>query len=411
MTSHDRASAADRRPAVLGFGTYDTRVHPRVGTLLEGLAGRGARVEQCVEPLGLSTAQRVAILRQPWRLPLLAARLLGCWARLAVRARGRKPDAVVVGYMGHFDIHLARLLFRHRPIVLDHLIGAGDTAADRRVGGRLRGGLLRRLDRAALRAADVVVVDTEEHRDLVPEALRHKTVVAPVGAPASWFAAKAAALGERADRPTATLDTATPGTVTPDTGILHTATPDDGPLRVVFFGLYTPLQGAPVIGAALGLLADAPVAATMVGDGQDRAAAERAAAANSRVTWLDWVEAEALPDLVAGHDVCLGIFGATPKARRVVPNKAYQGLAAGCAVATSDTGPQRRALGDAAVFVPPGDPHALAEALRSLASDADGLARRRAAGRALAEQRFTAHGVTADLAERLRTLPGLEALT
>ena len=39
---------------------------------------------------------------------------------------------------------------------------------------------------------------------------------------------------------------------------------------------------------------------------------------------------------------------------RVVPNKVFQGAAAGCAVVTSDTAPQRRALGDAAVFVPAG---------------------------------------------------------
>jgi len=394
VTSHDHAAPADRRPAVLGFGTYDTRVHPRAGTILEGLAARGARVDQCVEPLGLSTAQRVAMLRQPWRLPLLGARLLGCWARLAMRARGRTPDTVVVGYMGHFDIHLARLLFRHTPIVLDHLIGAGDTAADRGVGGRLRGGLLRRLDRAALRAADIVLVDTQEHRDLVPEALRHKTVVAPVGAPDAWFKA---APEKETDKSTVT----------------KVLIAEPNPLRVIFFGLYTPLQGAAVIGEALGLLADAPVEATMVGDGQDRAATQRAAVANPHVTWLDWVEAERLPGLVAGHDVCLGIFGTTAKAHRVVPNKVYQGLAAGCVVATSDTGPQRRALGDgdAVVFVPPGDPHALAEALRSLASDADEVKRRRAAGHALAQQRFTAHGVTAQPAERLRALPGLEALT
>jgi glycosyltransferase involved in cell wall biosynthesis len=179
----------------------------------------------------------------------------------------------------------------------------------------------------------------------------------------------------------------------------------------VFFGLYTPLQGAPVIGEALGLLADELVEATMIGDGQDRAAVQRVAGRNPNVTWLDWVEAEELPEVVARHDVCLGIFGTTSKALRVVPNKVYQGLAAGCAVVTSGTGPQRRALADAAVFVPPGDAKALAEALRSLANNPEELARRRAAGRELAQRCFTADGVTGELVERLRALPGLEALT
>ena len=53
--------------------------------------------------------------------------------------------------------------------------------------------------------------------------------------------------------------------------------------------------------------------------------------------WIDWVDADELPGVVAEHDVCLGIFGTTDKAPRVVPNKVYQGVASGCAVVTSDT--------------------------------------------------------------------------
>ena len=47
--------------------------------------------------------------------------------------------------------------------------------------------------------------------------------------------------------------------------------------------------------------------------------------------------------------------GPRAKALDVVPTKVYQGAAAGCVVVTSDTHPQRAALGEAAVLVPPGD--------------------------------------------------------
>jgi glycosyltransferase involved in cell wall biosynthesis len=157
-----------------------------------------------------------------------------------------------------------------------------------------------------------------------------------------------------------------------------------GPVRVVFFGLFTPLQGAPVIGEALGALAGVDrIQTTMIGAGQDLAASRDAARDNPNVTWLDWVDHDKLPDLVAGHDVCLGIFGTSAKARRVVPNKVYQGAAAGCALVTSDTDPQRRTLADAALFVPPGDGRALAEALHSLASDRDRLVELRRAAKAV----------------------------
>ena len=359
------------------FGTYDTAMHPRIATIAEGLAARGFDVTECNIPLGLSTADRVDMLAKPWKAGGLVARLAGRWLGLAARARrlGR-PHAVVVGYLGHFDVHLARLLYprrRHVPIVLDHLISAAGTAKDRRIGGSgLKQRLLTLIDAAALRAADIVVVDTEEHLEIVPEKYRSKAVVVHVGAPAPWHAAARDLSAEAG-----------------------------GPLKVVFYGLYTPLQGTPVIGAALGRIAGAPVEVTMIGRGQDEAETKRAAAGNQSVRWLDWVPAAELPALVAAHDVCLGIFGTGDKALRVVPNKVFQGAAAGCAVITSDTAPQRRVLGDAAVLVPPGDPAALADALLRLADDREALLKLRHAARQLAAERFTPEQVVGPLTDRL----------
>jgi glycosyltransferase involved in cell wall biosynthesis len=373
------------------FGTYDTAMHPRIATIAEGLSARGVDVVECNIPLGLSTADRVDMLAKPWKAGALVARLAGRWFGLAAKARrlGR-PDAVVVGYLGHFDVHLARLLYRRGkvPLVLDHLISAAGTARDRRIsGGGLKQRLLTLIDAAALRAADIVVVDTEEHLEIVPEKYRHKAVVVYVGAPEPWHAAAA-----------------------------EPAVTTDGPLKVVFYGLYTPLQGTPVIGEALGRIAGAPVEVTMIGHGQDEPATRRAAAANTAVRWIDWVPAAELPALVAAHDVCLGIFGTSDKALRVVPNKVFQGAAAGCAVITSDTAPQRRVLGpvfqesglqesgpqeSGAVLVPPGDPAALADALLRLAGDRDALLKLRHAARQLAAERFTPEQVVAPLTDRL----------
>jgi glycosyltransferase involved in cell wall biosynthesis len=370
------------------FGTYDTAMHPRIATIAEGLAARGVDVVECNIPLGLSTADRVDMLAKPWKAGALAARLAGRWFGLAVQARrlGR-PDAVVVGYLGHFDVHLARLLYRRGkvPLVLDHLISAAGTARDRQIsGGGLKQRLLTLIDAAALRAADIVLVDTEEHLETVPEKYRQKAVVVYVGAPEPWHAAGA-------ELPVSTVLN-NPG---------PSAANEGGPVKVVFYGLYTPLQGTPVIGEALGRIAGAPVEVTMIGRGQDEAATKRAAAANTSVRWLDWVPAADLPALVAAHDVCLGIFGTSEKALRVVPNKVFQGAAAGCAVVTSDTAPQRRVLGDAAILVPPGDPAALADALLRLAADRDELLKLRHAARQLAAQRFTPEQVVAPLTDRL----------
>lgn len=364
---------------VLTFGTYDVRSHPRVQVLMDGLRAHSHEVAELNSRLGLSTAERVRILREPWRLPVLAGRLVARWASLvagSLRFRGAdRPDAVLVGYLGHFDVLLARVLFPRTTLVLDHLIFAANTAADRGAAGGLRERVLGLLDRLALTAADVVVVDTEEHRQMVPARLRERAVVVAVGATEEWFAAADATA--RADADSAARE----------------------PLSVVFFGLFTPLQGSTVIGRALRLLHErgTAVRATLIGSGQDAAAVHEAVDGLPSVTWLDWVDAEELPAVVAGHDVCLGIFGTTEKALRVVPNKVYQGAAAGTAVVTSDTEPQRRLLGDAAVLVPPGDAEGLADVLADLARRPGRVGELRAAAGSHASAAFTAGAVTEPL--------------
>jgi glycosyltransferase involved in cell wall biosynthesis len=167
------------------------------------------------------------------------------------------------------------------------------------------------------------------------------------------------------------------------------------------------LQGAGVIGSAARVLAGEPIEITMIGHGQDYAETSRSAGPDARVTWIRWVPSDELPKVVASHDVCLGIFGVGPKARSVVPNKVYQGMAAGLAIVTSDTEPQRRAIGDAAWLVPPGDAAALAEALKTLAADRDRLAALQRESVALAEATMTAEVVATPLVERLRILVGV----
>lgn len=381
---------------VLVFGTYDTSMHPRVATIAEGLRATGVDVLECNAPLGLDTKSRVAALASPSKVPALLLRIARRWITLARAARKMplRPDVVLVGYMGHFDVHLAKLLFRKVPIVLDHLIGASDTARDRRLDAGPRQKLMGMIDSGALRKADVILVDTDEHLAALPDRHRERAVVVPVGAPEAWFTAAAA----RADADAEAAVTAE---------LSGEQTETVGPLRVVFFGLYTPLQGAPVIGAALGNLAGEPIEVTMIGTGQDETETKTFAATNKAVRWLDWVASTELPGVVAGHDVCLGIFGTGEKALRVVPNKVFQGAAAGCAIITSDTAPQRRTLGDAVVYVPAGDSAALADALRKLAADRTELSRLRRDAHELVQQRFSPAQVVAPLLERLdAAMPG-----
>ncbi len=370
---------------ILFFGTFDEDMHPRVQVLRDGLAAHGHEIVVVNAPLGVSTSRRVALAAQPWRHPGFVARLARCWLRLLWRSRRTHPDVVVVGYLGHFDIHLARLRFPRTTIVLDHLVSLAATMRDRDLDSAgFTERLMESADRSALGRADVVLVDTNEQLDALPANARRQAIEVPVGATRDWA---------RNRRPILSAEPRLP-------------------LRVVFFGLYTPLQGAPVIGEAIALLdkADAPVQWTMAGHGQDLDATKRAAGPNAPVRWVDWMTSEELRASVADHDVCLGIFGTTEKAMRVVPNKVYQGATAGCAIVTSDTPPQRRMLAEAAVYVEPGNPEALADVIRELAQNPEHLAAARRAAALRADNAFTPAEVVGPLCSRLEPPPSSHSI-
>lgn len=357
---------------VVVFGTYDAAVHPRAAVLVDGLVEHGLAVTEVNAPLRLGTADKVAILQQPWRLPFLVGRLVSCWVRILGRSwLAGGADVVLVPYLGHFDVLLARARWPRRRIVLDHLVSAEATARDRGERGGPKLGLLRALDRVALRAGDIVVVDTHESAERLPVAVRDRALVIPVGATSAWFEAGCHARTRRMDV-----------------------------LRTVFFGSFTPLQGTRTIARALSRLPEGLLSVTLIGTGQDHDDVYRLLDGRVDITWRDWVTPDELPAVVADHDVCLGIFGSSDKALSVVPTKVYQGLAAGCALVTSDTPPQRRALGTAAVFVPPANQAALADALMGLAANLDYVGRLRAASLARARD-FNASSAVGPLAAAL----------
>lgn len=359
--------ATGASPHVCFFGTFDKERHPRVLVLMEGLQARGWQVTVQNAPLRVDTHARVAVMRQPWRIAPILLPLIAAWRHLWSQARiGPKFDVVIVGYFGYFDIHIARMLHRHAFLVLDDLAPLVGTTEDRGLDRGWQRGALVRVERAAVEAADLTVVDTHEHERQDVES----TVVA-VGAPDRWF---------RAPRTTPS---------------------GDGPMRVVFFGLFTPLQGTTIIAKAI-LHVTRDIIVTMIGTGQDHGYVTELLRNENDVHFVDWVDAHSLPEVIADHDVCLGIFGTTSKAQRVVPNKVFQGMAAGCAVITSDTRPQRRLLGDAALFVPPGDSYSLARELDSLAANREVLAKWRERARSRAERHFASDGVVSVLDHRLR---------
>jgi glycosyltransferase involved in cell wall biosynthesis len=263
-------------------------------------------------------------------------------AEVKLRRRVAEPfEAVIVGYPGHLDLGAARRIAKGRPVVFNPLVSLSDTLVGDR--GRFRPGslaerALRAIDRRAFRAADVVVSDTAANANLFRTLGAQRVEVCFVGAE------------ERIFRPGWT---------------------GGGP--VLFVGKLIPLHGLETILAAARLAPD--VQFRIVGSGQlERLLVERPA----NVEHVPWVEYERLPESLHGASCALGIFGTSPKASRVIPNKVFQALASGTPVVTADTPAARELLrdGESALLVPAGDPQALADAIRRITPElgAGGLA-------------------------------------
>jgi glycosyltransferase involved in cell wall biosynthesis len=347
---------------VLYFGTYE-RDYPR-----------NAQVISCLRRAGVEVAEHHVPVwdgrRDSWRAGAGAALRLGAAELRLLRRPPTGFDAVIVGYPGHFDLPAARRAARDRPVVFNPLVSLADTfVADR---GRFRPGspaarALARVDRHALRLADLVVADTRAHAD-------HLAVLA--GLPPGRIEVALVGAEER---------------------VFRSGWAPREPFTVLFVGKLIPLHGLETILAAARAAPD--LRFRLVGSGQlDELVRSRPA----NVAWVPWVEYEWLPEELHRAGCSLGIFGTSAKAQRVIPNKAFQALACGTPLVTADTPAARELLvdGESALLVPPGDPEALAHAVRRLAAD-EALARGLSGGGRAA---YEAHASEDVLGRRWREL-------
>ena len=146
-------------------------------------------------------------------------------------------------------------------------------------------------------------------------------------------------------------------------------------LRVLWVTSFIPLHGAEVVAGALARLGGDPrFRFTVIGDGQT---ADAFAAAlgpiPGGVTWhRSWMDAEGVRAALVDADVCLGVFGTTPKAGRVWPYKNQLALCHGRALIsrTVDDGVLPPGGRGAYRAVPPGDVDGLVAALEGLLAPA-----------------------------------------
>jgi len=138
-----------------------------------------------------------------------------------------------------------------------------------------------------------------------------------------------------------------------------------------FHGTYIPLHGARYIVEAAKLLEDEAIKFRFIGsEGQTRKGVLDLAA-KLKIKNIDFIKTvayEELPEYIADADVCLGIFGDSKKALRVIPNKLYEAAAMKKPIITADSAAVRELFTDRKniLFCRPADPADLAAKIMEL---------------------------------------------
>lgn len=292
-----------------------------------------------------------------------------------------RGDLVLVLYPGWFDVvvlaPLARL--RRMPMLFDVFISVSDTVVSDR-GLIAPGSLLARLlvltDRVSLRAVRRVIADTPVDADFYADLARiprERVGVVWVGADDEVFR----------PRPSIVVQ----------------------PSRVLFYGTFIRLHGIEYIVRAAKLLEDDDVEFRIIGTGQEeaRVAALLAELRPGNVVRIEGVSREELADEIAAATICLGIFGTSAKAGRVVPNKIFECTSVGRPVITADTAGIRSAFADGEIsMIAPGNSEALANEIRRLLAQPASRERMALAGHARYCLDYTSELIAGELEAQLK---------
>jgi len=245
------------------------------------------------------------------RYPLLFFR----WVRFC-----RKNDFFLVPEFCQKDVPLAKILsiLTSKKIIFDPLASRFETKIldwERKPAHSLAAWWNFEIDHWAFKLADLVLADTHAHKDYYCQKYKlspKKVEVLPVGFDDSLYKPLSGEPQKKEDY-----------------------------FTVLFYGSFLRLHGVEVIIQAADILfkEDRSVQFILVGTGQTLPKVKAASSelGLSNVCFVGWLPQRELVQRIGRADVCLGIFGKTEKARRVVSHKIFQSMAMKKAVITART--------------------------------------------------------------------------
>jgi glycosyltransferase involved in cell wall biosynthesis len=266
------------------FGIYKSE-YSRNRTLIKGLKSNGVEVIEC-------NSQKEGIKKY--------YDLIRKFLKIK-----KDIDCVITGFPAQQVTVLAWFL-TNKPIIFDALVSLYDSMVnDRKTVKKnsFRSWYLWLLDFFSCKLADCVLVDTYTHRKYFMNEFgleKDKSYRLFIGSDDSVFKPREVIPGQKSNE-----------------FIVH------------FHGYYNPLQGLRHVIHAARFLTSENIFFNIVGggEGQDDIIALARRLDLDNIDFKDPVAYEELPRIISKSNICLGIFGDTKKANRVIPNKVYEAIA------------------------------------------------------------------------------------
>ncbi len=267
------------------FGTYEPN-YPRNRTLINGLIRNGVQVIECQERF-----------RGYKKLPRLTSALRKKHSRIS------SYDVMIVGYPGQWIMPLAEKIARG-PIIFDAFISFYEKIRENKKerGYFWKKYLYKYLDKKGCVLGNKILLDTNAH--------------------IQYFV-------KQFNLPQEKLERILVGT---DERLFYPRQIKrlSNKFKILFYAKFLPLHGGEcVVRAAKALERQTDIIFTVIGDGKGFEQCQNLAneIRVKNIIWYSRIPYLELPKIIAQHDLSLGIFGGTPKAMRVIPNKVYEAMA------------------------------------------------------------------------------------
>jgi len=282
---------------------------------------------------------------------------------------------MIIGYLAHPVFPLAKTICR-QPIVFDAFYSLYDTLiCDRKLfdSGTFRSKALYYFEALACNSSNLILLDTNQHIEYFSKTFgieKKKFRRLFVGSDDNVFFPRESKNNKQR-------------------------------LSILFVGSFIPLQGIEYIIKAAKILEKENVVFEIIGTGQTQIEIMRLYRQLNcnNVNFLGWKDYESLPFYYARSDICLGIFGNTEKAKRVIPNKVFDGLAMAKPIITGDSPASREVFIDEhhCVLCEMANPKALADSILKLKEDEELRNKISRNGYSLFKKRFSPKSIGEEL--------------